>query len=198
MSKKIVLMAAVFAFSGLVPCFAFQTPEEQAIQEIEKIGGSVRKIAANVDWKEAAFHLSGTDLNDDGLVHVAKITKLTWLNLRGTKITDAGLAHLAGLTDLKRLHLEKTEIGDEGLKHLAGLSNLEYLNLYGTKVTDAGLDQIANLKNLKKVYLWQSGATEEGVKKLQEKLPELEIVLGAKLEPAKPAEPEKKPEEKKE
>ena len=134
MSKKIGQLAIVFVFSGLIPCFA-QTPEEQeqaAIQEIEKIGGSVRKIAANVDWKEAAFHLSGTELTDDGLANVAKINKLTWLNLRGTKITDAGVAHIAGLTDLKRLHLEKTAIGDEGLKHLVGLTNLEYLNLYGT------------------------------------------------------------------
>jgi hypothetical protein len=179
------------------PAWALDSPEEQAaIQEIEKIGGTVRKIAANSEAKECAFHLSGTDLTDEGLAQVAKLTNLTWLNLRGTKITDAGLVHLKGLTELTRLHLEKTEIGDAGLPHLVGLTKLEYLNLYGTKVSDAGLDQLSQLKSLKRIYLWESAVTEEGAQKLREKLPETEVVLGAKLEPVKPAE-EKKEEEKK-
>ena len=41
--------------------------EKSATAEIEKIGGAVRKVAANVDWQEVDFHLSGTDLADEGL-----------------------------------------------------------------------------------------------------------------------------------
>ncbi len=164
--------------------------EKSAVAEIEKIGGAVRKVAANVDWREVDFHLSGTELSDSGLQHVTKIKQIYWLNLKDTKITDAGLKHLSGLSELRRLHLERTGISDAGLGHLKGLANLGYLNLYKTKVTDAGLAHLHGLKNLKKVYLWQTGVTDEGVAALQKALPELNINRGlvvAKQE-SKPAE----------
>ena len=157
-----------------------------AIEAIEKVGGTVRTIAKDTEDKEAAFHLSGTDVTDEGLVPLGEIENLVWLNLRGTKITDAGLAHLAKATSLTRLHLEKTEITDAGLAHLAGLENLEYLNLYGTKVTDAGLEHLAGLKKLKRLYLWQTGVTKEGAEALIAKLPEIQINRGADAEPGPP------------
>ena len=193
MPKRRYMLLLLAMVVSLSPTVFADDDEKKAIDAIEKMGGTVRKIAANVDWKEAAFHLSGTDLNDEGLAHVAKISNLVWLNLRGTKITDAGLAKLAGLEGLQKLHLEKTAVTDAGLKHLAKLQKLEYLNLYGTKVTNAGLDHIAALKGLKKVYLWQTAVNEEGAKMLAEKAPNLEVNLGAKLVAAKPPADEKKP-----
>ena len=155
---------------------------QTAIQAIEELGGSVRQIAANVDERDVAFHLGGTELTDDGLQHVRSVPQIVWLNLRGTKITDAGLEHLKEIETLRRLHLEKTAVGDAGLEHLKGLSNLEYLNLYGTKVTDAGLAHLEGLTNLKKLYLWQTEVTDEGVDKLATVLADVEIVRGADLE----------------
>lgn len=155
--------------------------EAAAIGEIEKLGGVVRQIAQNVEDKEAAFHLSGKELTDEGLVHLKDVSGLVWLNLADTQVTDAGMEHLAGLKTLKRLHLEKTQIGDAGLAHLKDLSELEYLNLYGTQVTDAGLEHLKSLTNLKKLYLWESKATKAGAAALATSLADTDINIGAEL-----------------
>ena len=176
---------ALFGFA-LIPFLAHHATGDEisSIAEIEKLGGTVRTIAANDDSKDVDFHLSGTKLTDEGLAHAAPLKKLVWLNLKDTAVTDAGLQHLAGLTDLTRLHLERTAVTDAGLVHLKGLANLQYLNLYGTKVTDAGMDHLAGLKNLKRLYLWQSEVTDEGADKLAKALPDLVINRGADLAPA--------------
>ena len=149
---------------------------QEAIAQIQKIGGTVMPLAMNDDSLVVDFHLGGTALTDDGLAHVKALPKVVELNLKDTQITDAGLAHLAGLGTLNRLHLEKTKVTDAGLAQLKDLGNLEYLNLYGTAVTDAGLEHLKGLKNLKKLYLWQSQATDAGIAKLKEALPAVAVV----------------------
>ena len=171
--------------------FAIGKDDKLAVAECEKLGGSVRKIAANVDWKEAAFHLSGKELNDAGLVHVGKLENLVWLNLRGTKISDAGLINLKNVKSLQKLHLEKTSVTDQGLPHLSGLENLTYLNLYGTVVTDAGLKSLYGLKKLQKIYLWQTKVTDAGVDALKKAIPKLQVIRGTTVTPAKFEEPKK-------
>jgi len=160
--------------------------EASAIAEIAKLGGVVRQIAQDVDDKEAAFHLSGKELTDDGLAHLKEIDNLIWLNLANTKISDAGLKHIAEIKSLKRLHLEKTQIGDEGLAQLKNLSELEYLNLYGTQVSDAGLDHLKSLSKLEKLFLWESNATKAGAAKLKDALAKADINTGADLKPPPP------------
>ncbi|MCA9211680.1 MAG: discoidin domain-containing protein [Planctomycetales bacterium] len=160
--------------------------ESAAIAAIEGVGGTVRVIAQDSDAKEAAFHLSGKDVTDDGLAGLKEVSNLVWLNLRGTKITDTGLEHLSGIASLTHLHLELTGITDAGLTHLKGLENLEYLNLYGTKVTDAGLEQLKGLKKLKRLYVWQTEVSKEGAEGLVAQIPDLYINRGADAEPGPP------------
>jgi len=157
------------------------TGQEDSVKAITDAGGRVSQISAAGPEKEINFSLSGKEVSDEILQHVAKVENVIWLNLRGTKITDKGLANIAGMETLVRLHLEKTQIGDEGLKHLVGLKNLTYLNLYATNVTDAGVVNLEPLSGLKKLYVWQSKVTEEGIKALGAKMPELEIVGELKL-----------------
>ena len=160
--------------------------EAAAIAEIEKQGGTVRVIAKDSKDKEAAFHLSGKDITDDGIAKLKEVSNLVWLNLRGTKVSDDGLKHLADIKTLTRLHLEKTRLTDAGLAHLGKLENLEYLNLYATKVTDAGIDHLLGLKKLKKLYLWQSEVSKDGAEKLKASIPDLYVNLGADAEPGPP------------
>lgn len=155
--------------------------EGEAIAAIEKLGGTVRQIAQDSDDKEAAFHLSGKDLTDDGLAAIKEVDDLIWLNLANTKITDAGLKHLAEMKSLTRLHLEKTQIGDSGLEHLKTLENLEYLNLYGTQVSDAGLAHLKELPKLKKLYLWNSKVTKDGLASMKDMLAKIDVNIGAEL-----------------
>ena len=152
--------------------------DQAAIALIEKAGGSVRPV--DNGW-EVEFHLTGRDLRDEQLVHVAKLKGVTRLNLRGTKISSAALVHLKGMTSLELLHLERTAIDDDGTENLAGLANLEYLNLYGTQVTDKTLDRLTGLKKLKRLYVWKTDVTDAGVAQLEKNLPGLRIVRGVDL-----------------
>jgi hypothetical protein len=181
-----LLMGLVWAMPVSIALADEAADEAAAIAAIEQMGGTVRAIAKDTAEKEAAFHLSGSDVTDDALAQLPAIGQLVWLNLRGTKVTDAGLAHLANIKSLTRLHLERTATTDAGLAHLANLENLEYLNLYGTQVTDAGLEHLKNLKKLRKLYVWQTGVTKAGADMLVANIPELYINRGADAEPGPP------------
>jgi len=157
-----------------VPLFA--NTEQKAEEAIRAIGGL---ILPSVHGLEVQFHLSGRELTDADLVHVAVLgKKVALLNLRGTQVSSAGLRHLAGLTGLRRLYLERTNVGDAGLEQLASLKQLEYLNLYGTRVGDAGLAKLKSLSRLKQLYVWQTKVTDSGCTTLQRALPDLRIVRG--------------------
>ena len=161
------------------------TPDElKAIAQLEALGVSARPIAMNSNWREASFHLLGSNVTDTTLAPLKGILGLVDLNLGGTKITDTGLANLSGLMNLARLHLEKTDVTDTGLSNLKNLTNLVYLNLYGTKITDEGLDSLKALANLKHLYLWQTKVSDAGVGNLQKALPKLDISRGWELKTA--------------
>ncbi len=66
---------------------------------------------------------------------------LVRLNLAKTKVTDAGLVHLAKLTSLTVLDLNGTEITDAGLEHLKRLW-LRRLDVRDTRVTEAGAQML--------------------------------------------------------
>ena len=169
-SLKPVIKAELNAVTEIAP-----EVESKAIEKIREIGGTVMDIAQNDDSKTIAFHLSGKDLDDEGLQHLKNVGKLVELNLKDTKITDDGLDNLSSLVTLRRLNLARTQISDDGLAHLRGLDNITYLNLYGSQVTDAGLDHLKGMTNLEKLFLWQSKVTEDGVNRLREELPYCEI-----------------------
>ena len=96
-------------------------------------------------------------------------------SLRGA-VTDQGIAELEKLRSLKRLTLSYTKCGDEGLKRLRDLAQLEYLDLSRTAVTDAGLVHLVELTNLRVLDLRFTEVTYGGVMKLQQALPNCEIL----------------------
>ena len=162
--------------------------ETEAIKQVESNGGRVYRISAADTSREVSFYLSSKPISDEQLAGVNSISEVIWVNLAGTDITNDGLKHLSAMP-IQKLHLERTKIGDDGLKHLKSFKDLTYLNVYDTKVTDAGLEHLKDLKNLRKLFVWKSGVTEEGIKKLNESLPELQIVGELKLEPVVIEEP---------
>ena len=116
------------------------------------------------------------DSPDVGLSHIAGLTQLRDLLLDHSSISDAGLRHLERLTQLEDLDLSCTEVTDRGLEHIKGLDQLELLDLSNTLVTDAGLEALKGMNRLQHLHLHQTKVTAEGVKKLQQALPECEIV----------------------
>ena len=195
----VALISLFFNFT--FPVSAQEKEKEQTVmnpaitESIEKLGGSIRRIAQNENDVEIDFHLgrnrdglrqfgTGDDQPDtppsfDGELKILKkLNNIVSLHLGGTDVTDDGLTHVASLNSLQRLHLEKTSITNLGLAHLKELKNLSYLNLYGTKISDKGLKYLEGLKNLKQLYLWQSKVTSDGVRILQKSLPNISIELG--------------------
>ena len=105
-------------------------------------------------------------------------SQVAWLNLGRTAVGDSALAVLATLPHLSRLHLESTSVSDEALFHLSNAQYLEYLNLYDTSISDSGLQHLSTLPSLQSLFLWETEVTPDGVERLQQALPDAEIVLG--------------------
>jgi hypothetical protein len=179
---------ALVALLVVAPGQAQDTNDAAAVEAVRRTGGQVLEIAQNDPRLDVAFHLSNVELTPEILKSLDGIKgRLAHLNLRGTNLNDDLSQHLKPLTELTRLHLEKTAITDAALPNLAGMKKLEYLNLYGTNITDAGLDSLGELTALKKLFVWETKVTLDGVRKLRERLPEVEIVGGP--EEPKPATP---------
>jgi mono/diheme cytochrome c family protein len=178
--------------------------EAGAITKIEAAGVSVRPVAMNLNWREANFHMQGTNVTDATIAPLKDIVTLVDLNLGGTRVTDAGLQNIAGLTNLVMLHLEHTKITDAGLAQLKNLKHLSYLNLYDTAVSDKGLAELKDLGNLKRLFVWETKVTDQGAADLQKSLPKVEVSRGwendpmAKKEDKKDEKMDDKKEEKKE
>ncbi len=120
-----------------------------------------------------------TDVNDEALVHIGRLTGLRMLDLQSTPTADAGIAHLGNLKKLQWLSLEAFATnkkgfgaGDEAMKTIAKLPELELLFLRDTKVTDDGLSDIAKIKSLTTLDLSGTKVSDAGLKWLKQ-LPKL-------------------------
>jgi Leucine-rich repeat (LRR) protein len=140
--------------------------QEQVVQAIKKLGGSVQQDANAPGQPVIGVRLSHTQVTDAGLKELAGLKQLRWLDLTGVKVTDAGLKELDGLTQLQALQLGSTQVTDAGLKELAGLKQLRTLHLHGLKVTDAGLKELDGLTELKSLDLSSTQVTDAGLKEL--------------------------------
>ena len=81
----------------------------------------MKKLGARIerdDYGEVVKVTLPNQITDDGLVHLAGLTKLETLNLWNTQITDNGLVHLVGLTALRRLGLTVARVTESGLAEL--------------------------------------------------------------------------------
>ncbi|PQO33134.1 hypothetical protein [Blastopirellula marina] len=76
-------------------------------------------------------------LNDQDLKHiVSSFPSIEDLSLEETEVTDDGLAALARLTKLQRLSLNSHVLTETGLQHLRQVPSLHELTLYGAEQID--------------------------------------------------------------
>lgn len=122
-------------------------------------------LRAGYRGKDGRIHPSGVD--DDGLVHLAKLPSLRYLTFWGN-FTDAGLVHLKNIPSLRILKLHQLPITDAGLAHLSFLNGLENLSLYNTQVTDKGIAHLKKMHSLKKLNLGFTKVTDAGIADLAE------------------------------
>jgi hypothetical protein len=110
-------------------------------------------IALMAERQLPGLHASG-QMTDPLLDRFSRLDHITALDLAGsTGFTDAGLMHLARLPRLRYLNLMGCGITDRGLDVLRRLPALEGIVLSGTRVTDAGMASLAACETLRAVDL---------------------------------------------
>jgi len=135
------------AFDTTLEYFSFPLYHQiQDMEELAKLRLLSRLTSAN---------FFGTDLDDRGLQHVARVSTLDQLDLQETKITNDGLAHLAKLPLLSYLRLkDNRQLTNDCIPHILRLTALSNLQVHETSIDQAGLNQLATLQNLRDICLY--------------------------------------------
>ena len=114
-------------------------PEEYAFWEPL---GDARGVVTVPGGKELRLNVTPQASTDLSPLAALQPDDLQYLQLSGTRVNNAGLVHISGLTDLRVLWLYDTQVSDVGLVHLQGLTGLRVLNLRSTLVSSAGVDAL--------------------------------------------------------
>jgi LSD1 subclass zinc finger protein len=118
-----------------------------------------------------SLYLSGTQVGDEGLVHVAGLKKLRILILpprpADNRLAGAGLVHLKALVQLEGLYLDGTGVRGASLQPLASLTGLKRLSLASNGLTGAGLEHLRPLTQLISLNLSNQPLTDDGLKHVQ-------------------------------
>lgn len=95
----------------------------------------------------------------------------------GSEITDDGLYHVGKMTSLRELHLQQTKINGSGIVHLSKLRNLITLDLSKSRVTNGYILNVIALPSLKDLYLNECDVSGDIVNAIRENRPQLNIHL---------------------
>lgn len=102
------------------------------------------------------------DIGEQGLRHLAMLSKLESLELSGS-LDDPGMKGLGALTSLRRLKLSHSGLDDRMASELAMLTQLRQLDLGGTSMTDTGLSALTSLAALRVLHLDGTRVTNRGL-----------------------------------
>lgn len=122
----------------------------------------------------ATLLLTNTPVTDAGVKQLGT-SNVKNLYLNGTNVTDQGLEDVAKMSSIQVLNLSKTKVTDKGLKPLLSLNNLVWLLLSDTDITDSGLDALAGMKSLHHLTVGNTKVTPEGIKRMKDANPKLTI-----------------------
>lgn len=106
--------------------------------------------------------LADAPLDDNDLRLLADLRGLRSLNLSGAQINDAALVHVAKCASLTKLSIAFAPITDEGIEHLSGLRNLESLTATGTHITDSAIPLLRKMPSLATVGCYKTNVSREG------------------------------------
>jgi hypothetical protein len=117
--------------------------ERQAIDALKELGANV---ALDEQGRANVLRLTGPEITDAELEHVAKLTELRDLYLEATKVTEAGLVQLEPLSKLEKLHCVAPSM--PGLRAANSLKSPTQLEFVETPLVDV-LDTLADLHELR-------------------------------------------------
>ena len=116
-------------------------------------------------------------LTDADLACLAKLKKLKSIQTRHGAISGEGLKHLVGLPNIDKLSLGGPNLKDEDFRYFSNMKKLSTLIVSGGRLTDACLKHLESSLLLGNLSIFvESDITDEALKRLQAKLPNLDIV----------------------
>lgn len=113
--------------------------------------------------------ISGTNVDDQGLIELAKLPKLKTLFIKDEeKISNHGLANLATFQTLETLYLSKNQwLRAEGIRNIAKCPALRVLKLDRSGISAPDLVPIKELKHLKVLTLRDIHIGDDAIKNLE-------------------------------
>jgi len=149
---------------------------QQAIRDIERLGGRVRVEVSQsgAEYTEVGLFggrsFYGWRGGNEGVKYLKGLGNLKRLRIEDVaQFDDEGMRQLEEITSLETLFVGRSSVSDEGLRYLKGLGKLEFLGLWSNgQLTDKGLEHIKDLGQLKALCLDDAQITDEGLGKLKE------------------------------
>lgn len=131
--------------------------KERRITALDAGGLMTDAVLARVAQLDHVTSLSlggSRQLTDDGLLHLARMPQLQYLDLSeypGGRLTDRGLEVLRHLPNLRRFEMTwQSGISDTGVANLRFCDLLEQVNLMGSPTGDGAIQALAGKPNLRR------------------------------------------------
>ena len=159
-------LALYYSFDPTYGCSSLGEVKPDVLYSISFLGSDISDnelihVGKLTDIRE--LDVSCTQIGDAGLSHLKDLRHLTKLNLASTKISNYGLSLIPDGSKLRELVLDNTEIGDEGLCHISSFDNLRVLSLSFTEISDKGLGHLKSAVTLQKLRLNCTKITDAGL-----------------------------------
>jgi len=146
--------------------FTRRYPDTRAFPDAKMSDARMRELSRLEHVTVLAIGGCG-EVTDEGARYLARLPKLTHLDLSGTAITDRSLDVLRHLPRLERLSLAGTHVTDEGMAHLAHCHELRDVNLAWTRTGDGALRALAGKTRLRHLATGHA-VTDEGLRLLHD------------------------------
>ncbi len=111
--------------------------------------------------------LDRSQVDDEGMPYIAKLSQLGGLGLGDTRVTDDGVAKLKSLQRLDQLLLPRTQVTAKACQAISGLKKLRGLNLAGTRCAGPELGLLSELDQLETLDLSESNVGDENLIAIQ-------------------------------
>lgn len=120
------------------------------------------------------LELAETDFGNAGMTAIARMPKLTKVNLWLTKIDNEGVGKLKGMTQLTSLNLDNLPpVNDDSIDTILTLPNLTFLHLGKTTVTPAGLKRLIELQKLETLMATQLNVSNDQAAEIKQAMQSL-------------------------
>ena len=147
-----------------------------AVETVQEVFGNGTRItdigleALQNAKRLSVISLTGSAVSAKGIMSLARLPKLTELNLSGARtVDDAAMTALKSSPGLVSLGLDNTSITDAGLAEIVSIRSLKSLSVNGTSITAQGLAMLVkSMPDLEVLHLSDTAVSDAGVQSLVE------------------------------